>query len=286
MDLCEAHGWLSIYYRYILLHTKVGRRAKKYLKKRGITDEMIEKFYIGFAPEESNMTVDFLKSKKYNIDQLIEGKMLNSFNNGDIVDPFRGRIVFPIHNYEGKAVAFGGRSMKKNDKIKYYNSPNYKIYKKKDNLFGFSISKQAIKKKRYAILFEGYFDVITAHQVGLENVVSSLGTALTIEQALLLKSITKNVVIAFDNDVAGNEASFKSAEVLRQVGCVVKIATLKEGQDPDDMLRKEGRKSFFHNVIMTSKRMEDSFIEYAKGKYDVKLPHESFLFVREVLDEL
>src|SRR5699024_10257785 len=92
--------------------------------------------------------------------------------------------------------------------------------------------------------------------------------------------------IAFDNDEAGNEASFKSAEVLRQVGCVVKIATLKEGQDPDDMLRKEGRKAFFQNVIMTSKRMEDSFIEYTKGKYDVTLPHESFLFVREVLDEL
>src|SRR5699024_3255189 len=154
------------------------------------------------------------------------------------------RLVFPIHNHDGEVIAFGGRAISHNSHVKYINSPNSKIYRKDDNLYGFHLAKEDIKDKGFAVLVEGYFDVITSHQHGLENTIAPLGTALTVNQALLLKSVTKNVVIAFDDDEAGIQASYRSASILKDIGCNVRIANLS-GLDPDDYIKNKGIETYF-----------------------------------------
>lgn len=282
----KAHEWLERFYSYLLLYAEEGGKAKEYLLNRGLTEETIEQFGLGFSPFKSKMTIDFLLSKGFNMKQLLEWKVLNRQKNGNVNDLFRGRITFPIRDFRGRTVSFGGRAISDNARIKYFNSATTDIYSKSDNLFGLDVAKEHIKTTNYAVLVEGYFDVLMSHQGGLKNTVGALGTALTVNQALLIKSVTDNIVIAFDGDSAGMENAFRSASVLKSVGCNVKIATIPDEADPDDFIRKHGGETFQREVINASQVYEDALFDYEQSKYDLSSLTDRFSFTETVLKEL
>src|SRR5690625_3286447 len=178
--------WLTKFYHHLLLYSKEGKKAKAFLESRGITEQTMRQFSLGCAPKNEKFTLEFLSNKGFNLGALANEKVLTRYQSGrkkgQIGDLFSGRITIPITDFKGDVVAFGGRSLQKNDKIKYINSPNNKHYQKSDNLFGFSQSKEYIKKKGYVILVEGYFDYLQAYQAGFKNTVAVLGTALTSNQ--------------------------------------------------------------------------------------------------------
>lgn len=284
-NMYSAHEWLKKYYHHVLLNTDIGQEAKQYLINRGINEETIKQFKIGFSPDNIKATLGFLKAKGFSFTKLVEGKVLTRYNNGKLTDPFKNRIVFPIQNYRGQTIGFGGRTLIEENKVKYINTPETDIFIKGDNVYGLDVSKEEIKNQGYAIVFEGYFDLITAYQHDIKNALATLGTALTINQALLIKDITPNVVIAFDGDKAGMESSFKSASVLEQVGCNVKIAYFDNNLDPDDFIKKYGIEGF-SDLISLSKPKNERLIDYKKRGYDLNCPKNRYSYAHDVLSEI
>lgn len=279
----EAHDWLERFYYYVLCYSKEAREAKDYLKSRGIDDETIQTFRIGFSPLKSDVTFEFLKSKGFDNSELVETNILR-LNNGKFSNILRNRIVFPIKDYKDRTIAFGGRAINPNNKIKYINSEESAIFKKRKNLFGFNQAKKEIGNQDYAVLMEGYFDVLKAHQHDVKNVVASLGTALTTNQALLLKSITENIIIAYDGDESGLENSFRSAAVLDNVGCNVRIAQIEGEQDPDEYISTYGGIAFLNEVINKAKDVKMTLIDYKKQDYDLSKATDRYDYAEDVLD--
>jgi len=283
----ESHNWLTRFYHFMLLSTKNFNFAKEYLSERGISDEMIKKFQLGYSPRNSNFILEFLGKKGFKRNDLLNRKVISLSRNGNYYDPFFNRIVFPIHDFEGRVCGFGGRTMDKDSKVKYLNTPETRVFKKSENLYGFHLAKESIREQGYAVLFEGYFDVIQAHQYGLTNSVASLGTALTPEQAMLLKSVTNNVIIIFDDDDAGIEASFRSASVLEQIGCNALISNVGGGLDPDEWFRKHQDKDRFVNeVVNQGINRKSFFIKKKLETVDKNNPSSRFSIVNDVLGEL
>lgn len=280
----EAHNWLMKYYNHVLKSTENGDIAYTYLKNRGIEDHIMDKFNLGYAIKDSNITLTFLKNKGYNELDLVNRRIINVSQKGNYFDPFFNRIVFPIEDYDGRVCSFGGRAMDDDNTIKYLNSPETRIFKKHDNLYGFNQSKEAIKEQGYAVVFEGFFDVLQAHQYGLENSLASLGTALTVEQSLLIKSITDNVIIVFDDDEAGIEASFRSATILEQVGCNVKIGNVHNGLDPDEWFRKyKNKDKFITDIVKFAIGRKEFYVKNKINSIDLNNPSQRFTLVNEML---
>lgn len=210
-----------------------------YLKERDFSDETIEKFQLGYCPETwSEFTNQALKSG-YNIKYLIKSGLTVERSSGDHYDRFRGRAIFPIHNLSGRVLGFGGRILKKDPtKPKYVNSPENEIYNKSKVLYGLFFAKDAIIKADNCLLVEGYTDVISLHQNGLQNVVASSGTSLTVDQIRLIKRYTNNITILYDGDEAGLKASFRGIDLILEQGMNVKVVLFPEGEDPDSYARK------------------------------------------------
>ncbi len=205
-----------------------------YFRYRGISDMMIEKFHLGFAPEERDALFKKATSRGYSEEYLVSTGLCTRTDDGKIFDRFRGRVIYPILSLSGKTVAFGGRTLKKEKTIaKYVNSPESEIYSKRKELYGLYQAKQAISKASKCIIVEGYMDVISMHQAGICNVVASSGTALTVEQVRLIKRFTTNVTLIYDADAAGIKASLRGIELLLQDGMDIKVLLLPEGEDPD-----------------------------------------------------
>ncbi len=209
-----------------------------YLKQRGFRPEIIKKFHLGYCKDEwaafSDQAQEAGYEKKYLIDTglSIEGKK-------GLIDKYRGRIIFPIHSVSGRTVGFGGRILKNDAKAaKYLNSPESTIYHKSKLLYGLYLAKKSIVKEDKCFLVEGYTDVISLHQAGIENVVASSGTALTIGQILLIKRFTPNITVLFDGDAAGIKASLRSIDMLLEQGMNIKVLLLPEEEDPDSFAKK------------------------------------------------
>ncbi|WP_193065042.1 DNA primase [Oceanobacillus oncorhynchi] len=265
----EALYWLKRFYHHLLMHTKLGSPAKNYLINRGLTIETIREFQIGYVPAEARPTLIFLKGKGFSYKELEEEKVLYQHGNGKLTTLFRNRIVFPIQDYKNHTVGFGGHVISKNNnQPKYINSAESNVFQRNDLLFGLSLGKQSIQDNGYAILFEGYFDVVSARQAGLKNVVAALGTGLTTNQALLLRNITNNVLIAYDGDNAGMDNSFHAAETLEKAGCKVCITEIPEKLDPDDFLKLYGAQAF-KQVIMQANNVPIAFIKYKQKDFDL-----------------
>lgn len=217
-----------------------------YFKERGFRDDIIKKFQLGYSLETRDaLTQDAIKSgfkKEYLVKTglTIEGENY-------LVDRFRGRVIFPVHTLSGKVVAFGGRILKKAENTgKYVNSPESEIYHKSDHLYGIYFAKQAITKADRCYLVEGYTDVISMHQAGLENVVASSGTALTEGQIRLIHRFTSNITVLYDGDAAGIKAALRGIDLLLEDGMNVKVVLLPEGEDPDSFARKQNAESLLN----------------------------------------
>jgi DNA primase len=224
---------------------KEAAAARAYLEQRGISGELQQRFRIGYSPDSWDALLNVLKKKRAD-EKLIEQSGLVSVNEEKerVFDRFRGRIMFPVLNVDGRPVAFGARAMKPDDQPKYLNSPETAAYVKGDHLYGIYQGKDEIRKRKFAILVEGYLDLIALAQFGVPNVVASLGTAFTEQQAKLLSRFANAVVINYDGDSAGVKAARRAIEQLLPHDFDVKVLVLPDGKDPDDFIRENGAAAY------------------------------------------
>lgn len=245
-----------------ILNSNEGKVAKRYLAGRGITPEMQKRFQLGFAPLRRDFLLKHLGNRGYRPDELVKlGLIIKSKRNSTrYLDRFRNRVIFPICDVRGRVIGFGGRVLDERQP-KYLNSPETKVFNKSKVLYGLHQAGQAIRDSGYAVLVEGYLDVITAHQYGFKNVVAPLGTSLTREQGRQLRRYASEVVIAFDADAAGMAAAVRGLDILQSLGCRVRVAGIPDGKDPDDFIRKRGKAAW------------QDLIESAPSLIEFKLKH-------------
>ena len=227
------------YFQDTLFNTEAGKAiGMTYFKERGFTEETIQKFRLGFSPDEWTAFTDNALAKGYQL-EFLEKTGLTIVNADRKFDRFKGRVMFPIHSMSGRVLGFGGRILTNDKKqAKYLNSPESEIYHKSKVLYGIFFAKQAIAKADNCYLVEGYTDVIQMHQKGIENVVASSGTALTQDQIRLIHRLTPNITVLYDGDAAGLRASIRGVDLILEQGMNVKVCTFPEGDDPDSFARK------------------------------------------------
>ncbi|MCH3972516.1 MAG: DNA primase [Oscillospiraceae bacterium] len=236
MRLYALNREAARFYHHVLLSPQ-GATGLSYFTDRGLTPKTITHFGLGFAPPSRFALVDFLRSKGYSEQEMIQANVAFSSRNGHAVDRFHDRVMFPIIDLRGNVVAFGGRVLGKGEP-KYLNTSDTPIFSKGRNLFALNFAKDAAAD--CLILCEGYMDVIALHQAGFQNAVAGLGTALTPEQARLIAHYTKDVVASYDADAAGQKAASRSIPLLRQAGLAVRILVVPDGKDPDEFIRSHG----------------------------------------------
>ncbi|MFC0343385.1 DNA primase [Epilithonimonas hispanica] len=239
--LYKIHEVANDYFQDQLWNSEEGKMIGfSYFKERELRDDIIKKFQLGYSPEKKSAFTEFALGKSYS-KEILEKSGLSIFpeNTPSGIDRFRDRVVFPIHSFSGRVLGFGARILKNNLKTaKYLNSPETEIYHKSNVLYGLNQSKQSISRKNLCLLVEGYMDVVSLHQSGIENVVASSGTSLTTEQIKLIKRLTENVTILFDGDKAGIKASFRSIDMLLAEGMNIRVLLFPDGDDPDSFARK------------------------------------------------
>lgn len=239
--LYKIHEVANSFFQEQLYDTEEGRNVGlSYFRERELRESIVKKFQLGYSPEQKNAFTEYALQKGYS-KKILESSGLSIFpeNSPAGLDRFRERVIFPIHSFSGRVLGFGARLLKSNVKTaKYLNSPETEIYHKSAVLYGLNHSKQAISRQNLCLLVEGYMDVIAMHQAGIENVVSSSGTALTTAQIKLIKRLTENVTILFDGDAAGIKASFRSIDLLLAEGMNIRVLLFPDGDDPDSFARK------------------------------------------------
>jgi len=242
------------FYQHQLFDTDTGKDiGLSYLKQRGFKEEIIRKFGLGYAPDKNNLFTSEAISKQYNTELLVKSGLVVSRNN-QFVDNYRDRIIFPVHNNSGKIIGFGARLIKSNDKApKYINTPENELYIKSKIVYGIYHARQAIDKGDECLLVEGYTDVISLHQAGIENVVASGGTSLTQDQLRLIKKYTKNITIIYDGDAAGIKAAMRGLDMAMEEGLNVKLVLIPDKEDPDSYVQKLGTQQF-RNFIQENKK--------------------------------
>ena len=235
------------FFKDTLLNTEKGRAiGLAYFRKRGFRDDILEKFHLGYCPDEPDALARAALAKGFTRESLIKtGLCYERENDGQLRDRFHGRVIFPVHSISGKVVAFGGRIMSAEAKVaKYVNSPESVIYSKSRELYGLWQAKQAIVRKDRCFLVEGYADVISMFQSGVENVVASSGTSLTPGQIRLIHRFTNNITVLYDGDKAGIKASLRGIDMLLAEGMNVKVLLLPDGEDPDSFAQGRGATAF------------------------------------------
>ena len=232
-----------------------------YFHERGFRDDIIKKFQLGYSLEEKDAFTRQALKAGYNSVYLEKTGLCITGDNQPGIDRFRGRVMFPVHTLSGKIVAFGGRILKNEKIAKYINSPESEIYHKGNELYGIYFARQAIVKQDRCFLVEGYTDVISMHQAGIENVVASSGTALTQGQIRMIHRLTNNVTVLYDGDAAGIKAALRGIDLLLEAGLNIKIVLLPEGEDPDSFARKQNASSF--NLFIQDN--ENDFVRFKAG---------------------
>lgn len=245
-----------------------GREALEYLTKRGITPENIKKNSLGYAPNSKKALCEFLLGKGYPMEKILDLGLVKENEKG-IYDAFRNRVIFPIYSLEKRVIAFGGRTLE-NDKgvPKYINSPDTPVFKKGNILYGLGEKNKLIKTKEYAILMEGYMDVLMATIHGFDTTLAPLGTALTDEQGKLLKRYTENVILSFDMDAAGQKATEKGIFILKKLGFSIRVIEFKDSKDPDEYIKKNGKEGYL-KLIKNSLECFDFLYNFYLKEYDI-----------------
>ncbi len=285
-EMVEAHDLLKKLYHHILVNTKEGEHALEYLTGRGFTREAIDLFEIGYAPDSADMASAFLSKRGYSADMLLDSGLIGrDASRNRYYDRFRGRVMFPVWDHQGKTIAFGGRILG-NGEPKYLNSPETKIFNKSKQLYGLHLARPHIRKMQQAVLFEGYVDVISAWRAGVKNGIATMGTSLTDEQARIIRRNIENVVICYDSDNAGINAAMRALDVLQHAGCYVKVARMPEGLDPDDYISKFGPERFEKDVIGGSLTATAFKIHFLRRGKNLQNEGEKIRYIEEVLGEI
>ncbi len=267
-EICEL---ASYFFEKQLQASKAGKQAKEYLLNRGISEDSIKKWHIGYAPDVWQGLSDFLISKNYKRDEIIKAGLavVKEKNPLDSFDRFRGRIMFPICDLTGQVIGFTGRIFGNNkDAAKYVNTPNTLLYDKSKVLYGLDKAKVAVRKADACILVEGQTDVIMSHQAGRENVVATSGTALTAYQLMVLKRYSENLVTAFDMDLAGGSATKRGIDLAQAQGFDIRVAMMPRGQDPADIVSKNPEQ--WKELVAGAKSILDFYFDTAFAEFDSK----------------
>lgn len=265
-SLFVVNQFASEYFQNILYNNIDGQRiGMTYLRGRGFRDDIIKKFQLGYSTDNHDALARTALQKGYKEEFLVKTGLCYRKEDGTLRDRFWGRVIFPVHTISGKVVAFGGRVLSaatKNVQMKYVNSPESEIYHKSRELYGIYFAKQAIVRQDRCFLVEGYTDVISMHQSGIENVVASSGTALTSEQIRLIHRFTNNITVLYDGDGAGIKASIRGIDMLLEEGMNVKVCLLPDGDDPDSFARK-------HNATDYQAYINDHEVDFIRFKTDL-----------------
>lgn len=276
-SLFIVNNFARDYFQNILKNHVDGKSiGMAYLRQRGFRDDIIEKFQLGYSTESHDALVQEAARKGFKAEYLIKTGLCYETDDHRLRDRFWGRVIFPVHTLSGKVVAFGGRVLStqtKGVKVKYVNSPESEIYHKSNELYGIYFAKQAIVKQDRCYLVEGYTDVISMHQSGVENVVASSGTALTPGQIRMIHRFTNNITVLYDGDVAGIKASLRGIDMLLEEGMNIKVCLLPDGEDPDSFARKHnatGFRNFIDNNETDFIRFKANLLLQDAGKDPIK----------------
>lgn len=253
-SLYIINGFAQQFFSRVLFETEEGRDVGlAYFKERGFREDIIKKFQLGYSPEQRDAFTREAIAKLYNTELLIKSGLVAN-RNDQLMDNYRGRVIFPVHNHSGKVLGFGARILKSNDKApKYINTPENEIYIKSKILYGSYFARQAIDKADECLLVEGYTDVVSLHQAGIENVVASGGTSLTPDQLRLIRKYTNNLTIIYDGDAAGVKAALRGLDLALEEGLNVKLVLIPDKEDPDSYVNKVGAAAFTQFVQKSKK---------------------------------
>lgn len=289
----EINEIASKFYQHLLNKHEFGEVGRAYIKKREVSSKIVKDFGIGYAPNSWDSLSRYLISKKFTAEEIIHsglGKYRKSSKN--TYDIFRGRLMFPLRDNMGRITGFSGRALFEDQDPKYINTAETEVFHKERFLFGLDLAKNAIRKNNLAIIVEGEFDMISPYQSGYENIVASKGTALTMGQVNLLKRYAQTIVLIFDNDVAGADASIRGIDIIKDCGLDIKIAVMPQGiKDPDELIKKD--KNLFADVVKNALPLWDYYFSYASSKYNLsnifeKKKASQFLIniIKEIEDEV
>jgi DNA primase len=283
-DLSQLNQWATEFFEQNLTESSEGRRGLAYLEQRGVTEATRKLFKLGYAPNSWDALSGYLKAKGASVSQIERSGLVSLKEQGGFYDRFRGRLMFPICDAQGRVVAFGGRILGEGEP-KYLNSPETALYTKGQHLFGLNYSRDAIRQRGYAILVEGYLDFLIPYQAGVKNLVASLGTALTENQVRLLGRYAKRIVVNFDPDAAGVNATKRSLELLLGQGFKVNVLTLPDNLDPDEYIRAHGADGY-HKLLKNSQSFLDYIVEQAVSVHDQTRPAGKIETVNAILPYL
>ena len=283
--LGEMHEIAADFFQANLAHPQIGKDAQDYLDNRQITREMVNDFQLGFVSDAWDGLKQHLLAKGFDEGEMEKAGLVVQSQKGTFYDRFRNRLMFPIRDYRGKVIAFGGRVMG-SELPKYLNSPETAIFNKSQNLYGIQLAAGAIRQNDEAVIMEGYMDVIAARQFGIKNAVASLGTAFTPDQGRLLKRYSANVLISYDADTAGAKATSRGLEILHHLGFRVRVISLPNGKDPDEFLHRYNSAAW-HQLVQNKAQ---SYLEYklqiAGSKYNLGTIEGKADLVKEILPDI
>jgi len=267
-----AREWFTTQY-------KASKVAQEYIHKRGVSPEICERFGIGYAPDAWDGLVGFAAARGFSPKQLVLAGLANEKDAGGVIDKFRGRLMITIHNLSGRVVAFGGRILADTPNApKYMNSPETPLYHKSDILFGLNHGRSAIEKSGEVIVVEGYFDLISMFQAGVQNIVAASGTAFTDQQARILARYAKRAYLVFDGDGAGRKAARRSLEILLPVGISIRVLVLADEYDPDEFVQEKGADAF--RDLLKTRSLD--FLDFLASEMPQETPEERTAFLNEV----
>ncbi len=261
------------------LYKPLAKIAQDYVKQRKLDNNTLKAFKIGYSGEYNEL-YKLLKSKGFKDEEILATGLVNKTERGEFIDRFRKRLMFPIMDVSGRVIAFGGRKLENNDKMaKYINSNENLVYSKKKHLFALNLAKQSDSKQ--IILVEGYMDAISLYQRGFNNVVASLGTALTEEQGRLLRKYSEQVILSYDSDGAGQEAIMRGLSILENQGCDARVLQMEGAKDPDEYVIKYGS-GRFKLLIENAISLVEFKIKMVKSKYNLENPNDKIRFLKEI----
>src|SRR6195952_367914 len=286
-SLMIVTAYAAKFFHESLLDTDEGKSiGLSYFKERGFSNDTIKKFELGYSPDQWEAFTGQAVKEGYQEEFLVDSGLSVKRDNGSLYDRYRGRVMFPIHSVAGRVIAFGGRTLKSDKNVpKYVNSPESEIYHKSNVLYGLHFAKKAIREEDNCYLVEGYADVLSVHQAGIENVVASSGTSLTAEQIRLIGRFTQNITILYDGDAAGIKASLRGLDMILEAGLNVKVVLFPEGHDPDSYVRKMGTNAFKTYI-------EDNKKDFILFKTDILLkeagndPIKKSEVIREIVESI
>ncbi len=261
------------------LYKPSAKEAQEYIKRRKMTNEILKSFQIGFSGKFDEL-YKTLKAHGFNDPEILESGLVNRNENGTYIDRYRNRLMFPICDARGRVIAFGGRVLD-DSKPKYINSPENIVYSKGRNLFGLNVAKKSQEIKKRILIVEGYMDVISLHQRGINNVVAPLGTALTQQQGWLLRKNSEQIVLSFDSDEAGLQAKLRALDILQNMGCDIRVLQMEGAKDPDEYIVKYGN-ARFQNLIDKSLSVIEFKVKILKKNLNLENTNDKIKFLNEI----